>query len=98
MKTQIKYAELMSPRGEGFQGFWVMDEKNQPIHDKPFQTRQAAASAAPLLIVHRHMDASQIETEVTVTFRGVQRETIIEEVLRLVDGCDCIDSVEVRRG
>jgi hypothetical protein len=39
---KIKYAHLVSPNGESFQGFWVMDHCNQPLNTKPFATKHDA--------------------------------------------------------
>lgn len=38
---KIKWAHLSSPKGESFQGFWVMFQ-GQPIHDHPFNTKDQA--------------------------------------------------------
>lgn len=42
---KIRWAHLTSPRGEGFQGFWIMTPNGQPINDRPFETKDAAKAA-----------------------------------------------------
>ncbi len=38
---KVAWVHLLSPRGEGFQGWWVMRNK-QPLHDRPFEKREDA--------------------------------------------------------
>lgn len=48
-KVIATYAQLVSPNGEGFQGFWVMDPMDgQPIHSRPFKTLKQAKAVAML--------------------------------------------------
>lgn len=42
---KIKWAHLSSPRGEGFQGFWIMTPSGQPINQRPFETKDQAKQA-----------------------------------------------------
>lgn len=42
LRLRVKWLHLASPRGESFQGFWVVDSNDQPQHDKPFATQRTA--------------------------------------------------------
>jgi hypothetical protein len=38
---KVEWHHLTSPRGESFQGFWVMLQ-GQPVNDRPFDTKDQA--------------------------------------------------------
>ena len=39
--VEIKWAHLVSPRGESFQGFWILKNET-PVTEKPFTTAEEA--------------------------------------------------------
>lgn len=41
----IRWAHLVSPQGESFQGFWIMSANRQPVITHPFETKKAAIEA-----------------------------------------------------
>lgn len=95
----IRYAHLASPQGESFQGFWVMDHTNQPIHSLPFATKRDAQVFAGTIKtwgdVAQFVDAHALPFKV-IRFNMSNRGVLVDSACEF-NGDDCAHDVYTAR-